>query len=245
MEFSDYTFEPLTSAMHDVSEIKKEYGRQQGIRAVENLKKNFFNAVYADNIDEARSVILDLISDGAVIGCGDSHTLFALNLDPELGEKGCTVIPHTHALNVHSQESPDWGYVKQGTREDMLEILRHYLVADVFMLGANAISMDGQIVNIDGVGNRVAGSLYGAEKIIMVAGVNKLEKDLDSAISRARYVAAHMNNIKYGEKMPCTVTGVCADCKSRRRCCNVTAVYHKAPIESEFYVVIINEDLGF
>ena len=65
MEFSDYTFEPLTSAMHDVSEIKKEYGRQQGIRAVDNLKKNFFNAVYADNIDEARSVILDLISDGA------------------------------------------------------------------------------------------------------------------------------------------------------------------------------------
>ncbi len=225
--------------------IRKEYMRQEGQIAVKNLIKNNFAAYYCDSIEEARKLVLSLIPDNGMIGCGDSHTVFSLELDEELEKKNCVAIPHTCAVNNYALEHNCPGYKIIGNKEEMREILMQYLVANVFMLGANAITMDGQIINIDGAGNRIAGSLYGSDRIIVIAGANKLVKDLNAGLDRIRYVAAQMNNIKYGNDLACNVSGTCKDCRSDQRNCNITSIIHKKPVDSDFHVIIIGEELGF
>ncbi len=113
------------------------------------------------------------------------------------------------------------------------------------MLGANAITLDGQIINIDGTGNRIAGSLYGSDRIIVIAGANKIAKDLNAGLERIRFVAAQMNNIKYSNELPCKKSGICKECRSDQRNCNITSIIHKRPVDSDFHVILIGEELGF
>lgn len=229
----------------DRNSIRKDYIRQECRIAVNNLIKNNFAAYYCDTMAEAKNLVLSLIPDNGIIGCGDSHTVFALELDEALEKKNCVAIPHTCAVNNYAYEHNTPGFKIIGSKEEMREILMQYLVANVFMLGANAITMDGQIINIDGTGNRIAGSLYGSDKIIVVAGANKLVKDLNSGLDRIRNVAAQMNNIKYGNELACNISGTCKECKSEKRYCNITSIIHKKPDDSDFHVVIIGEELGF
>lgn len=225
--------------------IRKDYMRQESKIAVKNLIKNNFEASYCDSIEEARTHILNLIPDDGIIGCGDSHTIFALELDEELEKKNCVAIPHTCAVNNYAMEHNSPGYKIIGNKEEMRDILMQYLVSNVFILGANAITMDGQIINIDGAGNRIAGSLYGSDRIIVIAGANKLVKDLNAGLERIRHVAAQMNNIKYGNELACNKSGICLECRSDQRNCNITNIIHKRPVDSDFYVVIVGEELGF
>ena len=225
--------------------IRKDYMRQNGKIAVKNLIKNNFEAHYCDSIAEARGLVLSLIPDGGIVGFGDSHTIFALELDQELENKNCVAIPHTCAVNNYAMEHNSPGFKIIGNKQEMRDILMQYLVANVFMLGANAITMDGQIINIDGAGNRIAGSLYGSDRIIIIAGANKLVRDLEAGLDRIRYVAAEMNNIKYGNNLACNISGVCKDCRSEHRNCNITNIIHRKPDDSDFHVIIIGEELGF
>lgn len=225
--------------------IRKDYIRQQCKIAVDNLIRNNFEAHYCDSVRDARDLVLSLIPDNGIIGCGDSHTIFALELDEELEKKNCVAIPHKCAVNNYALEHKSPGYKVIGNKEEMRDILMQYLVANVFMLGANAITMDGQIINIDGTGNRIAGSLYGSDRIIVIAGANKLVKDLNAGLDRIRFVAAQMNNIKYGNRLACNSCGVCKECGSDKRNCNITCIIHKKPDDSDFHVVLIGEELGF
>ena len=229
----------------DSAAIRKKYYRQECEIAVSNLIKNNFEAHYCDSITEAKELILSMIPDNGTVGFGDSHTIFALELDEALAKKNCVAIPHTCAVNNYAFEHNSPGFKIVGNKEETREILRQYLVADVFMLGANAITMDGQIINIDGTGNRIAGSIYGSDKIIVIAGANKLVKDLNAGLDRIRFVAAEMNNIKYGNDLACNVTGTCRECRSEHRNCNITSIIHKRPVDSDFHVVVIGEELGF
>lgn len=225
--------------------IRKEYLTQNCKTAVKNLIKNNFEAHYCDSIVEAKALILSLIPDNGIIGFGDSHTIFALELDQELENKNCVAIPHTCAVNNYAMEHNSPGFHIIGDKQEMRDILMQYLVANVFMLGANAITMDGQIINIDGTGNRIAGSLYGSDRIIVVAGANKLVQDLNAGLDRIRNVAAQMNNIKYGNYLACNLSGTCKECGSEERNCNITSIIHKKPVDSDFHVILIGEELGF
>jgi len=238
LDLRSFKMPKLKSEEYNRDNIKKSYYRQKGAAAVKNLKKNNFAAHYCDSISEARQLVLNLIPDNGIIGCGDSHTIFALELDKDLEKKNCVAIPHTCAVNNYVLEHNSPGFKILGNREETREILRQYLVANVFILGANAITVDGQIINIDGAGNRIAGSLYGSDRIIVIAGANKLVKDLNAGLERIRFVAAPMNNIKYGNELTCNISGVCNDCKSDRRNCNITSIIHKRPSESDFHVII-------
>ncbi len=238
-------FPELSSADFDRGNIRKRYLKQQGEIAVKNLNRNRFSASYCDTVSEARAHLLDLIPSSSLIGCGDSHTLFALKVDDELKEKSCTVIPHTCAVNGNVVEHNAPGYTILGGREKSREILRNYLVADVFLLGANAVTIDGQIVNIDGAGNRIAGSVYGSDRIIVIAGANKIVRNLSAALDRIHDVSAEMNNIKYEKELPCNKGGYCVDCHSPLRDCNITSIIHRCPEEADFHVIIIGEELGF
>jgi L-lactate utilization protein LutB len=237
----------LQSMEHDTAALRARFNRSKGEVAVTNLRKNHFEAYYAQSREEAADILYDLVPHGATIGCGDSHTLFALQIEDRLiSEKDCTFIPHLAALNRLAQSNETQGNQAVGTKEQMRELLMRYLVSDVFMLGANAISMDGQIVNVDACGNRVAGSMYGPDRIIVIAGINKLTPDLQSAHRRVGFIAAPMNNLKYNETdMPCVKTGDCRDCRSEQRLCNITTVIHKKPTDADFHVIIVGEELGY
>lgn len=120
-----------------------------------------------------------------------------------------------------------------------------YLTADVFLLGANAITMTGEIVNVDGVGSRVVGGIYGPDRIVVVAGINKLVPDERAARERIAFVAAPMNNLKYDRACACVKTGCCPSCDAPNRICNVTTILHKKPMRSDYHVILIGESLGF
>jgi hypothetical protein len=245
LNLHNFKMPKLKEEEHDRSNIKKGYLRKKGAIAVKNLKKNNFEAHYCDSVVEAKKLVLSLIPDDSTIGFGDSHTIFALELDEELENKNCVAIPHTCAVNNYAFENKSPWVKIVGNKQEVRDILMQYLVANIFMLGANAITMDGQIINIDGTGNRVAGSIYGSDRIIVIAGANKLVKNLEAGLERIRFVAAEMNNIKYEQDLPCNQTGSCTDCRSNYRNCNITCIMHKRPDDSDFHVIIIGEELGF
>lgn len=116
--------------------------------------------------------------------------------------------------------------------------------ADAYITGANAISEDGQILNIDGHGNRLSAQLFGHKKVYVVAGVNKICPDFDSALYRARNTAAVTNVKRFECKTPCKIDGKCHDCRSAERMCNGLVVLWGPMTGMETEVVLIDEELG-
>ncbi|MFA5637833.1 MAG: lactate utilization protein [Anaerovoracaceae bacterium] len=245
MDIRDVKFPPLSKDAHNVHEIRKKFFRQNGEIAVKNLRKNNFDAVYCDSLKEGRDALLDLVKEGSIVAFGDSHTIFSLDLEPSLKDKKCTLIPYTCAVNKTAFVNNMEGFNILGDSDLTLEILKSYMTANVFLLSANAITVRGEIVNIDGAGNRIAGSIFGPDRIVVVAGANKVVPSIDAALSRIRDVAAQMNNIKYDNELSCNKAGYCLECANEERNCNVTAIYHKKPVASDFHVIIIGEELGF
>ncbi len=235
----------IRDAQYDVEAIRREFRDKKGKSAVMRLRRNGFKAEYFPELSEAKTYLLSLIPDGSTVGVGDSHTVYAMDLDDDLEAKNCYAIPNIAALNLHSYHSDSYGYIKAQTREEARQILADYLTSNVFVLGANAITMEGEIVNVDGVGNRIAGSLYGADRIIVVAGINKLVPDEQAARARIHFIAAPMDNIKYSDECAAVKSGTCPSCNSPERICNITTIIHRAPIESDFHVILIGEELGF
>ena len=235
----------IKDAQYDEERIQRIFFDTKGAAAVKALCKNGFKAVYFPTLAEAKEYLLTLIPDDSIVGVGDSHTIFAMDLDNDMERKGCYAIPNIAALNLHSYHSESYGYIKAPTREEARKILMDYLTSDVFILGANAVSMKGEIINVDGVGNRIAGSLYGADRIVVVAGVNKLVPDERAGRERISFIAAPMDQIKYGDECAGVRAGSCPSCHTGERICNITTVIHRAPIESDFHVIIVGEELGF
>jgi hypothetical protein len=129
--------------------------------------------------------------------------------------------------------------------EERMELRRQGLLADLMVTGANALTEDGEMVNLDATGNRVAGIAFGPRHVIVLAGRNKLVPDLQAAFDRIRTYAAPLNAIRLGRKTPCAKTGRCDDCASPERLCNVWTITEKVQPKGRIKVVLVNEDLGF
>ena len=125
----------LRDSAHDVEEIQRRFYASKGAAAVRSLEKNGFAAHYAASRGEAAALLLSLIPDGAVVGVGDSHTIYALDLDEKLAAKGCQAIPSMAALTGTSYDCNPPGHYRAPTREEARRILAAYLTADVFLLG--------------------------------------------------------------------------------------------------------------
>ena len=201
-----------------------------GAKVVEALKKNNFAASYAKNRQEAVEKVIELIDPAAIVGLGGSWTVKELGIDALLAERGHKVLDHGRT-NLTPDES--------------MEIRRQQQVCDVFISGTNALTMDGQLVNVDGTGNRVSAMIFGPKKVIIVIGINKVVDDCDSAIRRIELQAAPINNKRLARPNPCTVSGECMNCQGPTRICNVTTILHKRPLGTDIYVVIVGEELGF
>ena len=109
----------------------------------------------------------------------------------------------------------------------------------------NALTLDGKLVNLDGLGNRVAAMCCGPKKVILVVGMNKVTPDLDSAIARVKHHAAPINAIRLSRATPCVETGLCYDCKSPERICNMWSIIEGHLLENRIHVKLVGEDLGY
>lgn len=206
----------------------------RGNAAVRALQRKGYDAWYFANAQAATQKILELIPAGASVGMGGSVTTRGLGLPESLRQRGHEVFDH-------------WNPELTGEEKALTQ--RRQLTSDVFITGANAISMDGQIVNVDGVGNRVASSIFGPKKVIFVAGINKLVPTLADALSRSRGVAGVMNATRFECHTPCVELGRCSDCQRPDRICNVTVIFHRRPQDGpearDYHVIIVGEELGF
>ena len=210
--------------------LRQWYQQERARRTVEALEKNGYTAMFVEQPQEAREEILRLVPRGAAIGAGGSLTIRQIGVLQELSRLG-------HRLYDH--------WVPGLSFEDMVAVRRAQLTCDVFLTSANAITLDGQIVCTDGVGNRVSALTFGPGKVIIAAGVNKITRDLESALRRVKDVAAPMTLKETGLSLPCTETGVCLDCKSPQRGCRVTLILERKPALTDTTVILIGESLGF
>jgi L-lactate utilization protein LutB len=215
--------------------IRNALFRKLGDRTVKNLRRNLFEAEYVGNSEEARTLILRSIKKADLVGLGDSITLEEIGL-------------------ISTLENGDYRFLnpwKPGiTRSESMQIRRQALTSDIFLTGTNALTLDGRLVNIDGLGNRVAGVIFGPKKVIIVVGANKIVTSVEEGISRIKRIAAPMNAIRHDfkpEEQPgCTHTGICNDCKPPRRiCCNTVIIEGCSRDPYRTKVIIVGEELGY
>jgi len=199
-------------------------------KTVKTLKGHDFDARFVSDVEEARKLILEMVSDYETIGFGGSHTTRSIGILEELKAKGKTIFDH---------------WVGDIFSDENLNIRREQGRCDCFFCSANAISATGEIVNVDAAGNRNNAMTFGPKKVIIVAGMNKVRSDLDSAIKRVKEIAAPMRAQSLNMDTPCAKTGLCNDCDSPQRICRVTTILHRRPMMSDITVVLINETLGF
>jgi NAD-dependent dihydropyrimidine dehydrogenase PreA subunit len=167
--------------------------------------------------------------DGMTVGFGDSETLLQMHLFEML---------QSHNDVYHPK------YPREG--KNFYSTARDCLTTDIFLLSANGLAETGEIVNIDGTGNRIAGSLYGHKKVYFVISRNKICPTLEEAAYRARNVAAPLNAERHGYRTPCAIKkDHCYDCKSPQRICSAQTIYWRKMNHTEMEVVLIDEDMGY
>lgn len=192
------------------------------------LEKNRYTVRCFASKEEAAAYLAETLV-GRTIGFGDSETLEQMGLDALLSARNQVTNPKRYAEN-----------------EEFLEAARTCLTAEVFLTSANALTEDGVIVNLDGTGNRIAGSLFGHKKVYYVIGRNKIAPDIQQAVWRVRNIAAPRNASRYHLRTPCAIRGDrCYNCSSPDRICNGLLIEMKKMNDMEMEVLLIDEDLGF
>ena len=211
-----------------MAEMKELYYEKRGKILVKNLQSRHFDACYCASREEALKKALEWIPEGATVGWGGAMSAQQIGLMDAL-KSGPYVAMDRDSCT---------------TAEERAMLMHKHLGADVFITGANGMSLDGQMVNIDGTGNRVAAIAFGPRTILVIAGMNKVMDTLDEAIRRARTVAAPLNQQRFQLENPCTVTGTCADCKSATCICNQIIITRNCRPEGRIKFILVGEDLG-
>ncbi len=202
--------------MKQIEEIKKSYTRRG------------FDFSYFETCDEAIDFILSLIPEGSSIGFGGSVTVTESGLLDEMQKKKYDLI-HRAIRNDIPQE----------------EIYKRMYLCDWYVSSANALTTGGEIINIDGRGNRVSAILDGPKNVVIFCGVNKFVDSIEKGIERTRNVASPKNCVRLNRKTPCAVTGKCMDCNSPDTICKATVILHHPTSGTNVHVVVVNKELGY
>lgn len=208
---------------------KNTYYSLRGKRLVSELEKRHFEAYYCEDKEQALKKALELIPEGCKVGWGGATSAEQIGLLEAVRNGPYDVIDRDRATSPKERE----------------RLMRECLATDIFIAGANALSIDGQMVNIDGIGNRVAAIVYGPEKVLIVAGMNKVEDTLELAVQRARTVAAPINKQRFPTVTGCAVSGVCTDCKSEGCICNQMLITRNCKPAGRIMIILVGEELGF
>lgn len=199
-----------------------------GPKVAKALQNRFFEAWYFSEPAEAVEKVFSLIPKTDTVSWGGTLTAAALNLTGLAVERGYKTIDRDKAA------SP----------EERMERMRQALLCDTYLTGTNAITEDGQLVNVDGNGNRVAAMTFGPKQVIVVAGMNKVVQTLNDAAVRARTVAAPFNAQRFNVKTPCSETGACADCLSADSICSFIVRTRLCKPAGRIKVILIGQNLG-
>ena len=209
------------------NKYRKWFGEQRGRVALEAFENKGWLTYYAENLEEAKTILFETaLPKNVSVGLGGSETLTAMDV-----------------LSV--LRTDEYKLFDRYNCPDHFKMCRDSLMAEYFLTGANALTMNGEMVNIDCSGSRVAAMAYGPWHIIVVAGVNKLVDNLDEAVNRAKAVAP-MNCKRNNHKTPCVETGICAECNDPARMCNHLLITLNAQkFKGKYILILINEELGF
>lgn len=200
-------------------------------KIIDQLGRRGMEGSYAVNAAQARDEVITMIPPGSkVYRCG-SMTLVAMDLWPRIAK-----IPGVEVIDPFQ---PGLSF------EDSMEPRRRGLMADVMITSTNAITLDGKLVNLDGLGNRVAAMIFGPKKVILVVGMNKVVPDVESAVARTQHYSAPVNAIRMSIKTPCAENGICVDCKTPARICNIWTTIEGQRIRGRIHVKLVGENLGY
>ena len=195
------------------------------------LEKNEMEALYFSTSAEAREEVLRRIPREARVGVGGSVTLREMGLLEALEDRGNEVYDH-------------W---KEGlSKESRQEVGKKHQRSDVFLTSTNALTLDGKLINVDATGNRVASMIFGPQRVMVIAGVNKIAKNLNQGLARVKKIAAPRNCRRRKDPTPCAQDLTCHDCDTPARICRVTTIIERRPWGmKEFTVILVGEELGY
>jgi len=192
------------------------------------LKSNEFLAYFVPEAREATQLVLNSVQEGASVGLGGSKTLRDLGLPEALRAKGAVLLDHwDSSLSL----------------EASYRCRREQLLCDLFLSSVNAVTEAGELLSCDGIGNRIAATVFGPGKVMLLVGVQKIVADRDEAMRRIREVApVRARNL--GLDLPCTADGVCVDCRDPNRICRATLILHRRPLLTDVTVILVGEAVG-
>ncbi len=211
--------------------IRTKYQENVARQIIVELGKKRMAGSYAPTIDQAKTEVIQMVPEGSIVyRCGSTSLA-------EFGFwEAVKAIPRVTVIDPYLPElSPEQG----------IEQRRKGLSADIMIASTNAITLDGVLVNLDGMGNRVAAMSFGPKKVILVVGMNKVVPDLETAFKRVKHHAAPLNNIRYGLANPCVATGLCSDCRTPSRICNMWSIIEGQMIKDRIHVKLVGEPMGY
>lgn len=211
------------------SDELKWFYRNAAERTLAALAQRNIEGLYVDSPEEARDIVIQNVPAGARIGLGGSRTLEELGILEMLRDSKYALLDQ---------------YAPGLPREEQLRLRRDGTLAPWFLSGVNAIAETGELVFIDGMCNRVAGVLYNAEKVLLVAGVNKICPDLTKALWRAQHIAAPTNARRLNTGSSCTEAGICSDCTDEYRICNATVIVHRQRDPGRIFLLLVGGEFG-
>ena len=220
-------------------EIKAWRLECQAGQLIKKMEKRGFNALYAPTAEEAKQAVLSLIPEAGTVGLVGSQTMNQLGVYAHLRESGRELVDHAMFKAQNAEEADDYK--------------RRVFTVEAMLASANAVDGEGRLYNIDGVGNRVAAIAYGPKRVIAVVGMNKVCHSNESALERARTLAAPLNTQRIAinphftaaEGTPCVLNGSCADCTSEDCICATVVATRFCKPPARVKVILVGEDLGF
>ena len=233
---------------------KESYYEKRAQILIRNLERRHFEAYYVRKKEEALVKVMELLERQREAMRDKMQEEMPTATQAELNDVNITVgwggsatakaIGVVDALHAGNYKTIDRDKVYNP--EKRVKVQKRIIAeADAFITGCNALSLDGQMVNIDDLGNRVAAISYGPANVVVLVGMNKVTDDLDAAIKRARTYAAPMNKQRFQNLTACSITGVCADCRSTECICNQILITRHCRPTGRIKFILIGEDLGF
>ena len=195
-------------------------------KVIKGLESRNMSGYYAETREDALKIALELIPKGSSVTMGGAMSAHEIGL-------------------VEALKGPDYNFIDRDKATDKRAAMLAAYDADFFLSSANAMTEDGIMINVDGNANRVSAIAQGPKKVIFIVGMNKITKDVDSAMKRARNVAAPINAQRFGLSTPCTATGSCMDCKSPDTICCQILITRYSKHKDRIYVILVNDNLGF
>jgi hypothetical protein len=199
-------------------------------QAAAALTRNGFSVTLVENRTDALAFLLEQCAAAETIGFGGSMTLAELGLIEALTTSGKRLLVHGRP-GLSSAERR--------------QVMQEQLGCDLFCTSSNAITLKGHLVNIDATGNRVGAMAFGPKAVVVVAGVNKLTSDVESALDRIKGHVAPANARRLSFATPCAESGLCCDCQSPQRICRITTIIERPPRATAMHVCLVNEALGY